>query len=161
MSKDEVLKRMQDQLDWLGFAVVEKDTEKPWGAYFRISDEQIEEFIDYFFEHLEVDRTQNLSPKILIVAPEKKLSWQEHARRNEIWRVIEGPVGVYLSETDEQPEEHQVFDEGEFITIGDRIRHRLVGLDNWGIVAEIWVHTDHQNPSNEDDIRRIADDFGR
>ena len=40
-------------------------------------------------------------------------------------------------------------------------RHRLVGLDNWGIVAEIWQHTDAANPSDEEDIIRVQDDFGR
>jgi hypothetical protein len=40
-------------------------------------------------------------------------------------------------------------------------RHRLIGLDSWAIVAEIWQHTDIENPSNEEDIVRIQDDFGR
>lgn len=31
----------------------------------------------------------------------------------------------------------------------------------WGVVAEIWQHTDKDNPSNEDDIVRVQDDFGR
>jgi hypothetical protein len=34
-------------------------------------------------------------------------------------------------------------------------------LDGWGIVAEIWRHTDVENPSNEEDIVRVQDDFGR
>jgi hypothetical protein len=40
-------------------------------------------------------------------------------------------------------------------------RHRLIGLAGWGIVAEIWQHTDASNPSDEDDIVRVQDDFGR
>ena len=40
-------------------------------------------------------------------------------------------------------------------------RHRLIGLDTWGVIAEIWQHTDLENPSNEDDIVRVQDDFGR
>jgi mannose-6-phosphate isomerase len=40
-------------------------------------------------------------------------------------------------------------------------RHRLIGLDSWRIVAEIWQHTDLENPSDEDDIVRLQDDFGR
>jgi mannose-6-phosphate isomerase len=50
---------------------------------------------------------------------------------------------------------------GETITLKQGERHRLIGLDDWGIVAEIWVHTDVNNPSNEDDIVRLQDDFGR
>jgi hypothetical protein len=40
-------------------------------------------------------------------------------------------------------------------------RHRLIGLDQWGVVAEIWQHTDSENPSDESDIVRLQDDFGR
>jgi hypothetical protein len=29
------------------------------------------------------------------------------------------------------------------------------------LVAEIWQHTDPENPSDEDDIVRVSDDFGR
>ncbi|NBV85915.1 MAG: phosphoheptose isomerase, partial [Verrucomicrobia bacterium] len=31
----------------------------------------------------------------------------------------------------------------------------------WGIVAEIWLHTDPSAPSDENDIIRLDDDFGR
>jgi len=40
-------------------------------------------------------------------------------------------------------------------------RHRLIGLAVWGVVAEIWQHTDASDPSDEDDIVRLQDDFGR
>jgi hypothetical protein len=49
----------------------------------------------------------------------------------------------------------------EIITLQQGERHRLIGLDSWGIVAEIWKHTDYNNPSDEDDIVRLQDDFGR
>ena len=32
---------------------------------------------------------------------------------------------------------------------------------DWVVVAEIWQHTDIANPTNEQDIVRLADDFGR
>ena len=53
------------------------------------------------------------------------------------------------------------------LKVGDKIklkqgkRHRLIGLEGWGVVAEIWQHTDAANPSDEDDIVRLQDDFGR
>ena len=50
---------------------------------------------------------------------------------------------------------------GDIIRLKQGERHRLMGLDNWGIVAEIWQHIDVDNPSNEDDIVRVQDDFGR
>ena len=40
-------------------------------------------------------------------------------------------------------------------------RHRLVGLKEWGIIAEIWIHTDANHPSDENDIVRLQDDFKR
>ena len=51
--------------------------------------------------------------------------------------------------------------EGELITLPTGMRHRLVGLDSWGVVTEIWQHTDATHPSDEADIVRLQDDFGR
>jgi hypothetical protein len=50
---------------------------------------------------------------------------------------------------------------GEVIKLEKGERHRLVGSDEWGVVAEIWVHADLENPSNEEDIVRLQDDYGR
>ncbi|HZI23492.1 MAG TPA: phosphoheptose isomerase, partial [Chryseolinea sp.] len=50
---------------------------------------------------------------------------------------------------------------GEIIRLKQGQRHRLVGLDGWGMIAEIWQHTDASKPSDEDDIVRVQDDFGR
>jgi hypothetical protein len=69
-------------------------------------------------------------------------------------------VGVVKSFTDKQnpPIELQ---KDEIIILKKEERHRLVGLSEWGVIAEIWIHTDPQNPSNEEDIIRLQDDFGR
>ena len=40
-------------------------------------------------------------------------------------------------------------------------RHRLVGLKKIGVVAEIWIHTDLNNLSDENDIVRLSDDYKR
>jgi mannose-6-phosphate isomerase len=50
---------------------------------------------------------------------------------------------------------------GQVINLKCGERHRLVGTNGFGIVAEIWQHTDKNNPSDEDDIVRVQDDFGR
>jgi mannose-6-phosphate isomerase-like protein (cupin superfamily) len=95
-----------------------------------------------------------------VVEPGKRLSWQYHHRRAEIWKVIKGTVGVVTSDTDEEKEvkKHEV---GSLIKLQKGERHRLVGLDDWGVLAEIWQHTDTDNPSDENDIVRVQDDFGR
>ena len=38
----------------------------------------------------EIQITNKLSPKILVVAPNKRLSWQFHFRRAEIWKILSG-----------------------------------------------------------------------
>ena len=101
-----------------------------------------------------------LSPKILLVAPHQRLSWQYHHRRAEIWRVVEGTVGVITSLTDEEGE-LKTYAPSELITLKQGERHRLIGLDGWGTIAEIWQHTDASQPSDENDIVRVQDDFGR
>ena len=40
-------------------------------------------------------------------------------------------------------------------------RHRLIGLDDYAVLAEIWQHIDSNNPSDENDIVRLDDDYGR
>jgi len=67
---------------------------------------------------------------------------------------------VGISDTDEEKQTANL-SLGDIIKLKQGDRHRLIGLDEWGIVAEIWQHTDAQNPSDENDIIRLQDDFGR
>ena len=101
-----------------------------------------------------------LSPKILIVKPKARLSWQYHYRRAEIWRVFKGECGIIRSDTDKE-NEMKIYNEGDQIKLKQGERHRLIGLEDYCLVAEIWQHTDKNNPSNEEDIVRVQDDFGR
>jgi mannose-6-phosphate isomerase-like protein (cupin superfamily) len=94
-----------------------------------------------------------------MVKPQVKLSWQYHNRREEIWQVYQGKVGVVQSETDIETE-MKVYHIGSQLKLNQGVRHRLIGLDNYAVVAEIWQHTD-KIPSDEDDIIRVQDDFGR
>jgi mannose-6-phosphate isomerase len=146
-----------------GFKIVGKDLTRPWGGFLVIDEAQVEKFIDIFFPEIADEFTninQKLSPKILIIKPKSRLSWQYHNRREEVWKIIEGSVGIITSDkdTDEKEENHNRF---ELIRIKHKQRHRLVGLKDWGIVAEIWKHTDTKHPSNEEDIIRVSDDYGR
>jgi mannose-6-phosphate isomerase len=101
-----------------------------------------------------------LSPKILIVKPKSRLSWQYHNRRTEIWQVYKGTAGIIRSDSDEE-NEMKVYNEGAQIVLQQGERHRLIGLNETSVVAEIWQHTDANHPSDEDDIIRVQDDFGR
>ena len=95
-----------------------------------------------------------------MVGPDKRLSWQYHFRRAEIWKCIQGEVAVMTSDTDEEKHRHHL-KVGDIIKLKQGERHRLIGLDDWGIVAEIWQHTNSAEPSDESDIVRVQDDFSR
>lgn len=161
--KEATQARLQQQLKEEGFTVVASDFDRPWGGFFVIDENQADHFIATFFPTYKKESLllgNKLSPKILVVAPGKRLSWQYHYRRAEIWRVVEGEVGVVLSDSDQEQELNR-FEPGEVLVLAKGQRHRLVGLEDWGVIAEIWQHTDPGNPSDESDIVRLQDDFGR
>lgn len=161
--KSALFQQVAAQLRQQGFTIAKEDPLRPWGGFFVIDEAQAQEFANTYFDGLLVDSLRisgRLSPKILIVAPHQRLSWQYHHRRAEIWQVVQGPVGVATSDSDEQGEVKNL-QVGERIILRQGERHRLVGLKEWGILAEIWQHTDIHNPSDEDDIVRVQDDFGR
>jgi mannose-6-phosphate isomerase-like protein (cupin superfamily) len=157
-----VFEDVKQMLNELGFVVSSMDDNRPWGGFFVISEQNAPAFIDHFFPMLQKEEllTGKLSPKILLVAPNKKLSWQYHHRRSEVWKLIRGEASIIRSETDQENPAVQMTI-GELVELKKGERHRLVGLSDWGIVAEIWIHTDSQNPSDENDIVRLQDDFGR
>lgn len=158
-----IFRKTQAELDEAGFNIERKDFDRPWGGFFVIDETQAADFTARYFQGIDnadLIEGRKVSPKILLVAPHKRLSWQYHHRRSEVWRVVDGKVGIIRSETDEQGDLEE-YVEGDLITLAKGERHRLVGLDEWGKVAEIWQHTDPDYPSDEDDIVRLQDDFGR
>jgi len=162
-NKQAVFKEIERKLKNQGFRFERTDFNRPWGGFFVIDESQAEKFIKIYFPDDNVDvltKGGKVSPKILVVAPKKRLSWQYHHRRSEVWRVVEGKVGVMKSDDDHQ-KGVTVHGRKEKIILKNEERHRLIGLDGFGIVAEIWQHTDPNNPSVEDDIVRLQDDFGR
>lgn len=147
-----------------GLRIDRFDFERPWGGFFVIDENQSQLFADLYFEGLDIEPLRisggKLSPKILLVKPESRLSWQFHHRRAETWRVIQGPVGVIRSNSDEEGQ-MITMSTGEVVVLHNGERHRLVGLENWGVVAEFWQHMDADNPSDEEDIVRLQDDYSR
>lgn len=163
IKKESVFKGVQSFLDTNGYKVDKTDHSRPWGGFFVLDESQAPKFIKQFFPNINIsdfEGFEKLSPKILVVAPDKRLSWQYHHRRSELWKLIGGVAGVKISNTD---------DEGELLKlqVNDIVRlkcgerHRLIGTKQYGIVAEIWQHEDPENPSDEEDIVRVQDDFGR
>jgi mannose-6-phosphate isomerase len=149
-----------------GYTIVEINDRKPWGAYIRFDNSEADRFVNEFFPGLTPEEARlgienaELSPKILLVAPRQRLSWQYHDRRAERWAFLtEG--GYCKSSTDEESEVINA-EAGDVVQFIQSERHRLVGTDtHYTLVAEIWQHRDTENLSNEEDIVRVADDYKR
>ena len=148
------------EIERLGFNIIGHDFNRPWGGFLLIDESQSKEFISKFISNEDLKIKNKVSPKILIVNPNSRLSWQYHYRRKEIWKVFKNEVGVIKS-TDNNETEMKIFYVGDVIELQKGERHRLIGLSDFGIVAEIWIHTDPANPSDENDIVRLQDDYAR
>lgn len=164
LSKKSTFQHYEKILEEQNIHIASKDMERPWGGFFVISDDSLTPFIDAYFTDLDTMdpsvKQLPMSPKLLLVAPHAKLSWQYHHRRSEVWSVVQGPVGISRSESD-QPPAPEIHQTASQVTLPRGIRHRLIGLDQWGVIAEIWLHTDPAHPSDEQDIVRLKDDYGR
>lgn len=162
----EINQEIADIFEKAGYTVVIQDYGRPWGGFNQFDNKNAEQFIKEFFPELSYDEARlgnkdsELSPKILVVAPEQRLSWQYHDRRAERW-VYLSTGGYFKSLTDEQGE-LQLAHAGDVVQFKQGERHRLVGdKDSFTLVAEIWQHTQPSYLSNESDIIRLADDYKR
>ena len=157
------LNEIEEEIKGLGFEIIKKDFERPWGGFLVINESLSQEFANQFFDGIDIENLKiagKLSPKILVVKPNSKLSWQYHHRRAEIWRVYKGEVGVSRSFDDNEKPLKKLIT-GDQIKLKKGERHRLIGLTDYAVLAEIWQHTESNNPSDENDIIRLSDDYGR
>ena len=83
-----------------------------------------------------------------------------HHRRSEIWNVKSGEIKVVKSHDDVERKE-EILKHGDEVRLSKGERHRIIAMDKYAVVAEIWIHTDKDNPSDENDIVRVQDDFDR
>lgn len=165
-TSQEVNEEVAHLLKVAGYTIAIRDYERPWGGFNQLANEDADRFISEFFPDItpEEARLGNpdsaLSPKILVVAPEQRLSWQYHDRRAERWAYIKDG-GYYRSLDDEQGQYHAAV-AGEVVQFAQSERHRLVGaVGHYTLVAEIWQHTDPEHLSDEEDIVRLSDDYKR
>lgn len=161
--RQKIVNQVRANLTDKGFQIEKEDLDRPWGGFLVIRESQCLQFAAMYFD-LPADFLLNpdlrINGKVLFVAPNKRLSWQYHQRRTEIWQVLQGQVGVVSSESDVE-NALQLLGPGDQVTLQAGTRHRLVGLEQWGVITEIWQHCDPDHPSDEEDIIRIQDDFGR
>jgi mannose-6-phosphate isomerase len=163
--KDNVFELVTRYLNDVNLGVKEIDADRPWGGFFVIDSDSTDLFISTYFPEFDKNDIyrygSELSPKILVVGPGEELSWQYHDRRAELWKAVVGPVAFKESRDDTLPDENKILEAGEWVQHDESVRHRLIGLNNWGIVAEIWQHTDPYNLSDEADIVRLQDRYQR
>ena len=74
--------------------------------------------------------------------------------------MYKGSAGIIRSDSDVE-NEMGVYNEGDQIVLQQGERHRLIGLDDYSVVAEFLQYTNVNHPSDEEDIIRVQDDFGR
>ncbi len=130
---------IKKEIETFGFKVVSHDFEKPWGGFLVIYESQAQDFSNKFFEGLDVNTLKiggKLSPKILIVKPNSRLSWQYNNRRAEIWQVYKGAAGIIRSDSDVE-NEMEVYNKGDQLFLQQGESHRLIGLNEASVVAEI------------------------
>jgi mannose-6-phosphate isomerase len=150
--KTEVFQQAAAILLAQSFRLIDFDTQKPWGFYLSVDETQAPEFIKEFYGDIEL--------KFLGIEPGKRLSWQYHHRRAEIWHCLAGEFDLVTSQTNTEDKSQNV-ETGQVVNMPQGMRHRGVGLNQWALIAEIWQHTDPKMPSDEADIVRVQDDFGR
>jgi mannose-6-phosphate isomerase len=161
----DILDRLIEASSEQGFAVVERVDDKPWGAMVRFDYRDADKFIELFFPDLDPVEARlgiegaKLSPKFLVVKPHHRLSWQYHDRRAERWAYLTD--GLYMRSSSDHETAAIAAQAGDIVQFTPGERHRLIGGDQPTIVAEIWQHTDADNPSDEDDIVRVSDDYNR
>ena len=112
---------------------IEKE-ERPWGRFFVIHDEP-----NYKLKRIEVD-------------PGKRLSYQYHNRRSEVWTIVEGEAIVTIEG------KVQRIQKGDTILIPKRAKHRI---ENEKQKKVVFIEVQLGSYFGEDDIVRIDDDYNR
>lgn len=108
---------------------------RPWGSY------------------TVLDETENFKVKRIEVLPEKRLSYQQHARRSEHWFVVRSTAKVTLNGSD------FLVKTGEAVDIPTGTAHRVENPDPAETL--VFIETQTGDYFGEDDIIRFEDDFGR
>ncbi len=111
-----------------------QQAERPWGSYTVLA------------------QGQSFKVKTIVVRPAQRLSYQTHARRAEHWFVVEGE-GVLTLDGDQSQVRR-----GSAVDIAPGVAHRVT---NTGGADLVFVEVQHGDYFGEDDILRLADDYGR
>ena len=109
--------------------------ERPWGSFTVLDDEAADHKV-----------------KRIVVRPGKRLSLQRHRHRAEHWFVVTGQALVTVDDA------QLTIGSGGAVDIPLGAAHRL---ENPGDGDLVLIEVQHGDYFGEDDIERLADDFGR
>ena len=90
--------------------------------------------------------------KRITVKPGKRLSYQYHFKREEVWQIVSGRGTVTLNEVDMN------VSAGSLLQIDKEERHRIANI---GDVPLVFIEIQTGTYFGEDDIVRLEDDYGR
>jgi len=107
---------------------------RPWGRYDVLADEK---------DH---------KVKRIVVLPGKRLSLQRHRRRAEHWYIVQGQAIVTLDHVE------ITLSAGQAVDIPQGAAHRIL---NTGSPDLVYIEVQTGEYFGEDDIERLADDYGR
>ena len=127
-----IYNEIKKEIESFGLTVVSHDFDRPWGGFLVIDESQAQDFSNKFFKGIDISLLKiggKLSPKILIVKPNARLSWQYHNRRAEIWQVYKGTAGIIRSYSNEENEMKE-YKEGDQIVLKQGERHRYYPNNN-------------------------------
>lgn len=165
-TSDEINQEVARTLEAAGYTVELADYSRPWGGFTQLTNSDADRFVAEFFPGLSPEEARlgneksELSPKLLVVAPGQRLSWQYHERRAERWAYITD--GGYVKSVDDTQRALHPASAGDVVQFEKSERHRLVGaITHYTLVAEIWQHTTPEKLSDEADIIRLEDDYRR
>ena len=111
-----------------------KSEERPWGRFFIIDEQST-----YKLKRIEVD-------------PGKRLSYQYHKKRSEVWIIIKGKGTITLNDKVKE------YSKGETILIPQGMKHRIENNTKYKVV---FIEIQTGSYFGEDDIVRLEDDYGR
>jgi mannose-6-phosphate isomerase len=111
-----------------------ESAERPWGSW-----------------HV-LDVGPGYKVKRIHVSPGQQLSYQTHEHRSEHWVVIFGIATCVIDG------EQMIAKPGESIDVAVGMAHRITNQHSEELVI---IEVQHGAYTGEDDIRRLADDYGR
>jgi mannose-6-phosphate isomerase-like protein (cupin superfamily) len=107
---------------------------RPWGSY------------------TVLDEGDGWKVKRIEVLPGKRLSYQKHSQRSEHWMIVRGTARLTLDGVD------RTLTAGETVDVAVGAAHRI---ENPGVDPLVFIEIQRGPYLGEDDIVRLADDFGR